>query len=360
MKDFNSNSLTVHPCDSDDDQSVQERAELTTSAPRQGCCFGPAALNRMVAKSFSQLARRRWRRRKRVAVLGHPSLTEIIEHVPPILFSIVDFIADRPRNAVAFSCWTASFIHAETRITANLLWSTLYERKWPVFHDALCHISKGKLVDWCTQYRETLLGKTKLILEVYHRELKRGYTMSAMPAYVCFDAKLNAYKAEYISASAALPETIPATDNHRLRFCSAGTRERLELNSVAQLQLQDQQDKSLRQALHYPYRVLQGTDELVPGKSVEVQWKMQDGSPFGWWHGTLESIAYEDNGPHATATVTFAHFPSDTHWHRMQVRFGDSEVRANDYGGFTGGIRACSDAEARHWRRFFPRAASQP
>jgi len=359
MKDFDSNCLTEHLCVNDDDQSVEERAELTTSTPRKCCCFVGPVLIRKVAKSFSkpfsQLARRSWRRKKRVAIIGHTSLTEIIEHVPPILFTIIDFIADRPRNAVRLSCWTASFIHAETRIAAHLLWSTMYERRWPAFHDALSYMGKGKLVDWCTRYRETLFGKTKLILEVYHRELKRGYSMSVMPAHVRFDAKLNAYRAEYISASRALPETIPATDNHRLRFCSAGTRERLELNFVAQQQLQDQNDS----ASCYPYQVLQGTDDLVPGKSVEVQWKMQRGSPFGWWHGSLESIAYEDNGPHATATVTFAHFPRDSHWHRMQVRCGDSEVRANDYGGFTGGIRACSDAEARHWKRFCPKTPFQ-
>jgi len=355
MKDFDSNSLTELLVGSDSDQSVEEPAEVTTSATQQLLSSAPV-LTQIVAKSVRQLARCTSCRRKQVAALGQLNLTEIIERVPPVLFTIVDFIADRPLDAVRLSCWTASFIHAESRITANSLWSTLYERRWAAFHDAVSHMSKGKLVDWCAQYQETLFGKTKLILEVFHRELKRGFTMSVMPAHVCFDARLDAYRAEYISASAVLPETIPAADDHRLRFCSASTRERLELNSVAQQQLPDQKDKTL----HYPYRVLQGTDGLIPGKEVEVQWKMQHGSPFGWWHGTLESIAYEDNGPHATATVTFAHFPRDSRWHRMQVRFGDSEVQANDYGGFTGGIRACSDAEARHWKRFFPRAASQP
>jgi len=286
---------------------------------------------------------------------GQPSLAEIVERVPPVLFTIIDFIADRPLNAVRLSCWTASFIHAETRISTNLLWSKLYERRWPAFHDAVSHTSKAKWVDWCTQYQETLFGKTKVTLEVYHRELKRGFVMSVMPANVHFDAKLNAYVAEYISASQVRPEAIPALDVHRLRFCPLGTRERLEVSLLAQLQVQDKDDT----APCYPYRVLQGTDGLVPGQSVELQWKMQQASPFGWWYGTLESIAYENNGPHATATITFGHFPWDSRWYRMQVCFGDSEIRTNDYGGFTGGIRACSDAEARHWKRYFMQTVCQ-
>jgi len=189
---------------------------------------------------------------------------------------------------------------------------------------------------------------------VYHRELKRGFAMSVMPALVHFEAKLNAYLVQYISASKVRPEAIPAADVHRLRFCPPHTRERLEVGLVAQRRMpQDDTD------LFYPHRVLQGTDGLAPGQSVELQWKMQHSSPFGWWHGTLESISYEHNGPRATATIAFGHFPRDSRWYRMQVRFGDGEIRSNDYGGFTGGIRACSDVEARHWSRYLPQTRAE-
>jgi hypothetical protein len=348
MKDFDS-SLTVHLFDSDSEDSVEELEELTISEPRQRQCLG-VVFNRMIASSFGQLACCSRCSRKKRAWHGQPSLTEIVERVPPVLFTIIDFLADRPLNVVRLSCWTASFIHAETSIASNPLWNTLYERRWPAFHDALCHTNRAKSWDWRSQYQETLFGKTKVTLEVYHRELKRGFVMSVMPANVRFEASLNAYVAEYISASEVRPEAIPGTDSHRLRFCPPGTRDRLEVGLVAQSQVPDEDDT----ALCYPYRVLQDHDGLVPGQSVELQWKMQQASPFGWWYGTLESIAYEDNGPHATATITFGHFPSDSRWYRMQVRCGDSEVRTNDYGGFTGGIRACSAAEARHWNRHFP------
>ena len=33
----------------------------------------------------------------------------------------------------------------------------------------------------------------------------------------------------------------------------------------------------------YPYRVLEGLEGLEVGRNVELQWKMQEGSPFGWW-----------------------------------------------------------------------------
>jgi len=269
-----------------------------------------------------------------------------------VLFLVVDFIADRPLDAVRLSCQTANFIFTETCMFEHSLWNALYERRWPTFHEALSHESRAEVLDWRAQYQETLAGNTKITLEVYHRERKRGFAMSVMPANVSFNVKNNLYMAEYISASQVRPEAIPVSESYRLRFCPPSARERLEPDLVAKPQEQDPEAMSLQ----YPYRVLQGTAGLMPGQSVELQWKMQWGSPFGWWYGTLEAITRETNGPHATATILFDHFPKDSRWYRMEVRFGDLEIQPNDFGGFTGGIRACSDAETRHWNQYFPQA----
>lgn len=326
----------------------QEEPELVVSEPRQSWWLG-LSVDRMVASSLGQLDGWAWGMRETVAVPGQTSFTDIVERVSPVLYLIMDFIADRPLDAVRFSCLTANFIFAETRVAQHSLWRTLYEQRWPAFHDALSHKSRAEVLDWRAQYQETLAGNTTITLEVYHRERKRGFAMSVMPANVSFKAKRNVYMADYISASQVHPEAIPVSESYRLRFCPSSTREHLEPDLVAKPREQDQE-----QSLHYPYRVLQDTTGLIPGQSVELQWKMQWGSPFGWWYGTLEAITRETNGPHATATILFDHFPKHSRWYRMEVRFGDAEIRPNDFGGFTGGIRACSHAETRHWNQYFP------
>lgn len=55
----------------------------------------------------------------------------------------------------------------------------------------------------------------------------------------------------------------------------------------------------------YPYRVLEGFSELRIGQGVELQWKMQFGSPFGWWFGHLEELHIDPDRKTALATVTF-------------------------------------------------------
>ena len=42
--------------------------------------------------------------------------------------------------------------------------------------------------------------------------------------------------------------------------------------------------------------VLEGIPELKVGQGVELQWKMQQGSPFGWWFGTVESLERDAGG----------------------------------------------------------------
>mmetsp|Transcript_88030 Transcript_88030/g.174696 ORF Transcript_88030/g.174696 Transcript_88030/m.174696 type:complete len:369 (-) Transcript_88030:127-1233(-) len=333
----------VTPCDSG---TIEEFAEIVVPQPqqRQWCAF---FLDQIIAKTMGQLDSRAWGTMEHVTMPRPPNFTDIVVCVPSILFLIIDFVADMSLDAAQLSFLTANSIHAETFIMANCIWSTLYERRWPAFHDAISYSSQEEVMDWCAQYQETLVGKTTITLEVYHRERRQEFAMSVMPANVRFEAASNAYVAEYISASKTHPEAIPAKDAHRLRFCPPCTRECLEPLVAARPQVQDKETAS------YPYRVLQGTEGLIPGQSVELQWKMQQGSPFGWWYATLEAITHETSGMQATATITFGHFPEHSRWHRLKVCFGDAEIRPCHFGGFTGGIRACSVADTKHWSQHF-------
>jgi len=173
-----------------------------------------------------------------------------------------------------------------------------------------------------------------------------------MPARVSYVAKSNSFLVRYMSASPVPPEVIPASEGFRLRFCPTDARHLMQAPTEGPEVLGDPtgvKDDS------YPYKVLQGYDHLVVGQGVELQWKMQSGSPFGWWFAKLESLKTDPKGGDcATATLTFPHFPSDSQWHRLEVRFGDNKIRNCQFGGFTGGVRRTSFKEQEHWQRFMP------
>jgi hypothetical protein len=292
------------------------------------------------------------------------------------------------------------------------LWEQLYSARWRAFHDAFRF---NGVRDWRRLYEDMIESRCRCTLEVFEREKKLGFDMAAMPAIVSYDGSTNTYAAKYISASEVDAEIIPHSENHRLRFCPTSARNQLQpfhsdrdgrprgksisrqkdkrrsnwLRSLSGLlgtpvtngcarprhdDLPPHNDDLAQvtcQAGHvasdchpsfavdrtaYPYKVLEGFETLEVGEHVELQWKMQEMSPFGWWFGQLESIQSEPNAKTAIATITFPHFPEYSSWYRLKVCFGDSRIRPCSFGGFTGGIRAVSQAERAHWMRFVPQS----
>eukprot|EP00435_Cladocopium_sp_Y103_P070795 s234_g36.t1 len=192
-------------------------------------------------------------------------------------------------------------------------------------------------------YMQMCLGKREEVLEVFDREKKIGFSMSCMVAKVSWEHSSNSYVANYVSASHVQPERIPADQKHRLRFCPAGT---------ARDQLQPEIGPPGAAEI-YPYRVLKGYDGVVLGQGVELQWKMQIGSPFGWWYGKVERL--ERNGATAAVTLIFPHFPTNSRWYRLRVVVGDGVVRRCAIGGYHGGLRAVTAEEEKVWSQFIPK-----
>jgi hypothetical protein len=294
------------------------------------------------------------------------------------------------------------------------LWEEMYSARWPAFHDAFRFNGTR---NWCRLYEDMIYSRCCCQLEIFEREKKLGFDMAAMPAIVSYEGKTDKYVVKYISASEVGAEIIPSTENYRLRFCPISGRQQLhpffshveqrktrgEIGSRAMSGYHSKWLRSLAGRLRrparsggvrtseddlpvrsndfaqvacparqnafesrlnpevdrnaYPYRVFEGFDGLVIGEHVELQWKMQELSPFGWWFGKLESLQRDPNAKTAIGTITFAHFPEDSSWYRLKVRFGDAEVRPCSFGGFSGGIRPVSDAEKTHWMRFLPQSA---
>jgi hypothetical protein len=281
----------------------------------------------------------------------------IVECHQPLLFEIAGFLTDSPDEYVSFSSLTAHFVMTQTEVIANSMWSCMYSRRWAAFH--ACMSYQGAK-DWRGLYRDTLAGRCECTLEVFDREKKLGFAMAAMAARVQYESSLQCYVARYLSASEVLPENISVKEGHRLRFCPPSCREKLQPGLQRSSEETDAklESASLEQVNHkatYPYRVLQGTDGLQVGEGVELQWKMQYGSPFGWWYGTLESLHRHPENQTATATIAFKHFPTTSRWYRLEVTFGDADMRPCTFGGYTGGLRGASESEVSHWMAFFPK-----
>merc|ERR1719265_732887 len=258
----------------------------------------------------------------------------------------------------------------------NSFWEQAYRMRWPACHQAVCFDCKQQ--DWCSVYQETLLGHCEFTIEVFDREKKAGFAMAAMPAQIQFNAIMKGFIARYISASPVRPELIPISEAHRIRFCPASSIEDLQPAGVyfSQSTPTDeskdgrefgaphssrpgkkmQRFKKRGSTEEYPYRVLHGAKGLNIGRGVELQWKMQEHSPFGWWYGTLEALrkASSEHGELYVATISFRHFPRDSPWYQVDVRFGDGKAHPCTMGGTTGGIRPVSPSEDEHWKHFFP------
>lgn len=301
-----------------------------------------------------------WREEGAVGRPEEPNLRMVAECLPPLLFEIATYAASRPQDLARF-CSASCSVAQQMEMMVDSLWCGLYSQRWPAFHDCLKH---QQAKDWKHMYRETLAGRFECTLEVFDREKKLGFAMAAMAARIQFEARSNSYIARYLSASEILPETIPAKEEHRLRFCPLNARARLNpgvppagsfIGDARVERSNSEQGKLATSTPSYPYRVLEGFEDLKVGQGVELQWKMQFGSPFGWWYGHLEALSVESDGVRAWATITFRHFPTTSRWYRLDVRFGDSDMRPCAFGGYTGGLRAASEAETKHWMRFFPK-----
>lgn len=277
------------------------------------------------------------------------TLADIAESVGPIFAHIAGYAASMPKEYVSIckqlspACANAS---SQSIVDS---WAQMYQSRWPAFYAS--QEDKG-VKNWREAYRQTQAGSLELVLEIFDREKKRGFAMSAMPARVSVDVRRNGYIAKYISASVVPPEFIPACEEHRLRYCPSSVRRRLRPDSPSP---PEPRTAEVNMAEHYPHRLLTGLDDFEIGQPVELQWKMQYGSPFAWWYGHLEAIRFDEARTTASATIIFPHFPAECRWYRLRVTFGDGQMRACDFGGYTGGLRATNEAENNQWMRFFPK-----
>jgi len=301
----------------------------------------------------------------------HPGLTLIAECLHPLLEIIGGFLIDAPEDLLRAFHLTSRCVAQQASFTTDALWHDAYAYRWKPFCRLLEFQNEHYVAqDWFTLYRDTLEGRIEFAVEVFDRQKKAGFAMSAMPARIHYERKEESFVAWYMSASQVPPELIPESQQHRLRACPTSALEHLcrSSNFVSEVPLERRWDAACRDRCRwvgkspevpehaqasYPYSVHSSTQGLEPGSAVELQWKMQGRSPFGWWFGLLESFHQEDSET-ASATITFPHFSPTSQWYRLTVRIGDSEIRDCALGGKSGGLRRVSAEERLQWMRHFP------
>eukprot|EP00931_Biecheleriopsis_adriatica_P122244 TRINITY_DN97246_c0_g1_i1.p1 TRINITY_DN97246_c0_g1~~TRINITY_DN97246_c0_g1_i1.p1 ORF type:complete len:393 (+),score=51.38 TRINITY_DN97246_c0_g1_i1:50-1180(+) len=263
----------------------------------------------------------------------------------PVTLEIVSFLGEAS-DFVNLAYKSSKEINDNCAQFDKLQWEQLYQYKWPVFHTALAHTYsvRERAAPWKKAYQRTLDGKHEQLLEIFDREKKQGFTMSCMLARVSWNQAADSYTASYLSASRVPPESISVKEVHRLRYCPASVRAELKPEFAPP----DASDV-------YGYRVLTGGfQDLEVGQGVELQWKMQLGSPFGWWYGEVESVHPIDQRT-ADVNMLFKHFPESSRWYRLRVTVGDGTMRRCAIGGHHGGIRGVSGHETKQWMQFFPK-----
>jgi hypothetical protein len=260
----------------------------------------------------------------------------------------------------------------QASFATDALWHDIYSYRWKAFSRLLEFLGERyTLKEWRLLYKDTLEAKIEFICEVFDRQKKAGFAMSAMPARIHYDKATQSFVAWYMSASQVPPELIPMSQQHRLRACPPSTLRHLcySSNLVSELPLERRwgvkctdrsrwvgrsPDVPEAEMSSYPYSVFATTQGFKVGEPVELQWKMQGRSPFGWWFGLLESFCAEQDGMLASATIIFPHFSPTSQWYRLTVRIGDGEIRDCALGGKSGGLRPVSTDERLQWMRHFP------
>jgi len=277
-------------------------------------------------------------------------LVMIADRSLPFLLQIISFLST-PCELARLCYSTSHSVCSHTEAVAQQQWKVLLAAKWPSIYEHLCCHSDQS---WKRLYLDVATGVLNCTLEVHDREKKIGFAMSRLPARIHWEKATTSYIARYLSASEVPPEKIPVSEQHRLSFCPAAVRGEFGLSTKQGLD-QESDHECLSKDSQYPYRVLEGVADFRVGQGIELQWKMQHGSPFGWWYGTLEQLDHNSDGVTAVAKITFRHFPAHSHWHQLQIRFGDGATRPCAMGGWSGGVRPLSACEELRWMEFFPK-----
>lgn len=261
--------------------------------------------------------------------------------LPDEIYDSVLSFADGPSEILRAGLLPGRGFFGSEKWLMHSQWELAYKSRFPAFYEAQAFAGE---FEWRTCWRRTISGQVEVLVDVFDREKKPGFAMSAMPALCRWDNELCSYVARYLSVSQVPEEVIPWMEGNRLRFCPENAREHI--------QAKDRRTIDPFKILHQPLNA-QEINHLA-GQAVELQWKMRGGGPFGWWYCEVESAEPGPKSGQYQVRLLFRHFPETSPWYRLTVPVGIDAPTSCATGGFSGGLRKCTEGEKRHWMTFFP------
>jgi hypothetical protein len=239
----------------------------------------------------------------------------------PIIDHITGFLDD-PKDIAAL-CVTSPVLWNNMRCNLDVAWKICLRRRWPGIHDAL--EANLENLDWRQVWRQILSGG-EILMGVHERQLKRGFAMSCMPAWVSWDKHHKVFRAVYLSGLTMTPtEFIGQQSFHRLTKIRGDP---------------------------YAAHPSSPVEDFTPGVPCAVQWKMLRNGPFGWWYGSMHGV-FLQNGQW-WGDVRFTHIVEDSRWHQLLLPIGVSKATEAASGGYTGGVICVPKEEDELWTSFLP------
>lgn len=258
-------------------------------------------------------------------LLGYPTARQTYADTMladlPIVDRITGFL-DNPKDISALCC-TSPVVWNNMRCNLDVAWKICLKRRWPGIHDAL--VANLENLDWRQVWRQILSGG-EILMGVHERQLKRGFAMSCMPAWVSWDKHHKVFRAVYLSGLTMTPtEFIGSNSFHRLTKIRGDP---------------------------YAAHPSDKPSAFTSGAPCAVQWKMLRNGPFGWWFGNINSV-FQQNGQWF-GDVRFTHIVEDSRWHQLILPLGVTKPVEAQSGGYTGGVILVTPEELELWNSFLP------
>ena len=242
-------------------------------------------------------------------LLGYPSSRQEVTDTPlaniPLIDCVTGFL-DHPKD-IASLCAVNQATWNTMRPHLDQAWKICLQCRWPGIHDAL--VTNLENLDWRQAWRQILSGG-EILMGVHERQLKRGFAMSCMPAWISWDKTHKAFRVVYLSGLTMTPTEYIGWDS---------------FDRLAKMRGD-------------PYAAFPSDlpENFQPGDACAVQWKMLRNGPFGWWYGTIHNVFRMNGQWHAD--VRFTHIVNDSRWHALIIPIGNISPNEAQSGGFTGGI----------------------
>ncbi|KAI4304765.1 hypothetical protein MLD38_040236 [Melastoma candidum] len=228
-------------------------------------------------------------------------------------------------------------MHVSSRKGLSDLSPASWGRPGSVLHNGerKSYVPSDTMMSW---YVALETGKFWFPAQVYNRENGHaGFMLSCYDAQLCYDSKTDTFQARYPPLGRSEAATESGIPWDRVRAPPVNTPP-------------------------HDLHVSDCLQDLRPGDNIEIQWKLNQEFPYGWWYGVIgHQESCDQNSsfcrcPESDAVVLeFNQFPQGSEWWGMTLDRRNHREAGNNTYGFYGGIRKLqNEKEISTWKQHWP------